>query len=134
MKRVALLVVILGVSMFGYSVSAGQSGTAKQQVARGSKLFISYCASCHGTDGAGAGVVAPALKQQPPDLRRLQSKKTGMFLADEVRMKIAGDLTLPVHGKRDMPVWGLILSPADIKNLVKYLESIQRPLDPQVTE
>jgi mono/diheme cytochrome c family protein len=125
------MVMMLGLA--GYSASASQAGTSKEQVARGKKLFLNYCASCHGIDGAGAGTVAPALKQKPPDLRRLQSSK-GMFLAEDVRRKIAGDTSLPVHGKRDMPVWGMILSASEINSLVKYLESIQRPLDPQVTD
>jgi hypothetical protein len=30
-----------------------------------------------------------------------------------------------------MPVWGMILSRADINNLVKYLESIQKPFEAQ---
>ena len=132
-KRFALLIVFIGVGLAGYSANASQSGATKEQMARGKKLFFNYCASCHGVDGAGAGVVAPALKQQPPDLRRLQAKK-GMYPSEEVRRMIAGDMTLPVHGKRDMPVWGLALSSSDINSLVKYLESIQRPLDPQSTD
>lgn len=132
-RKMAFLVLVTVFGLVGYSVSARQAGATKEQVARGKKLFLNYCASCHGIDGAGAGTVAPALKQKPPDLRRLQSSK-GMFLADEVRRKIAGDMNLPVHGKRDMPVWGLILSSSDINNLVKYLESIQQPLGPQVTD
>ncbi|MDX2044591.1 MAG: cytochrome c [Acidobacteriota bacterium] len=98
-------------------------------VVRGKKLFMNYCASCHGTDGKGSGVVAPSLKKHPPDLTKLQ--KGAKFPADEVRKKISGDLSSPVHGKKDMPVWGMIFSQSDITNLVKYLESIQRPYDPQ---
>jgi mono/diheme cytochrome c family protein len=132
-RRMALLLILMVVAMAGFAARASQPGTNKEQVVRGKKLFLSYCASCHGIDGAGAGAVAPALKQQPPDLRKLQSKK-GMFLTEEVRVKIAGDMTLSVHGKRDMPVWGMVLSSSDINSLVKYLESIQRSLDPQTTE
>jgi mono/diheme cytochrome c family protein len=116
-----------------YSAQAHQPGQSKEQVARGRKLFLSHCASCHGVDGSGDGAVAPALKQQPPDLRRIQAKY-GKFPAEELRNKIAGDLNLPIHGRRDMPVWGLILSPSDINHLVKYVESIQRPFDPQPAE
>jgi mono/diheme cytochrome c family protein len=113
-----------------YSVHAGQSGQNKEQVDRGKKLYLSYCASCHGVDASGNGPVASSLKQRPPDLRRIQAK-AGKFPAEEVRKKIVGDLSSPVHGKRDMPVWGMILSRDDINNLVKYLESIQKPFDAQ---
>lgn len=132
-QRLAFLMIgALLCSMF-YSAQAYQAGQSKEQTARGRKLFLSYCASCHGADGSGDGAVAPALKQPPPDLRRIQAKH-GKFPAEEVRNKISGGLDLPIHGRKDMPVWGLILSPADINHLVKYVESIQRPFDPQPTE
>jgi len=127
-----LMISALLCSIF-YSAQAYQPGRGKEQVARGRQLFLSYCASCHGVDGSGDGAVAPALKQPPPDLRRIQAKQ-GKFPAEEVRKKISGGPDLPVHGRRDMPVWGLILSPSDINHLVKYVESIQRPFDPQPAE
>jgi len=113
-----------------YSVQARQAGQNNEQVARGKKLYLSLCASCHGMDASGNGPVASSLKQRPPDLRRIQAK-AGKFPAEEVRKKIAGDLSSPAHGQRDMPVWGMILSRADINNLVKYLESIQKPFEAQ---
>jgi len=128
--RVVLLVVLASLCLMFYSVHAGQVGQNKEQVARGKKLYLSYCASCHGVDASGNGPVASSLKQQPPDLRRIYAK-AGKFLAEEVRKKIAGDLSSPAHGRRDMPVWGMILSRDDINNLVKYLESIQKPFEAQ---
>jgi len=116
-----------------YPASAQQDSQSKETVARGKKLFMSYCASCHGVDGAGTGAVAPSLKKQPPDLRHIQTKQ-GRFLSEEIAKKIAGDLSPQVHGRGEMPVWGLILSSSDISHLVKFLESVQRPLDPRTTE
>ncbi|HMV50133.1 MAG TPA: c-type cytochrome [Blastocatellia bacterium] len=101
-----------------------------EQIARGRKLFANYCASCHGVEATGNGPVAPSLKKHPSDLTRIESKN-GKFPAEEIRKKIAGDGEVPVHGKKDMPVWGLIFSAADINNLVKYLESIQKPFQAQ---
>jgi mono/diheme cytochrome c family protein len=132
-QRLAFLMIFAVLCSTIYSAQARQAGQKKDQVASGEKLYMSYCASCHGVDGAGAGAVAPALKKQPPDLRRIQTKRN-KFPTEEVRKKIAGDLSSPVHGRKDMPVWGLILSPSDINHLVKYLESIQRPFDAQTTE
>lgn len=127
-KRLAFLMICAVVCSTFYSAQASQAGQNKERAARGKKLFLSYCASCHGVDGSGDGRVAPALKQPPPDLRRIQARQI-KFPAEEVRKKIAGDLTLLVHGRKDMPVWGLILSPSDINHLVKYLESVQQPFD-----
>ncbi len=111
-----------------YSVQANETGQSRDQIAQGKKAYVSYCASCHGVDGSGNGPAASSLKQHPPDLRRIQAR-TGKFPADEVRKQIVGKLTLPVHGSKDMPVWGMILTRADINNLVAFLESIQRPFE-----
>lgn len=128
MRIIKLLLLVL----FAVGVCASTGVFAQKdesQIARGKKLFVSYCASCHGTDAKGNGPVAGSLKNNPPDLTHLQ--KGGKFPSDEIRKKITGDMSLPVHGRRDMPVWGLVFSQADINNLIKYLESIQKPFDPQ---
>lgn len=128
MKITRLLLIVL----FTFALCTGAKIFAQKEdtpVVRGKKLFMSYCASCHGADAKGNGPVASSLKKHPPDLTKLQ--KGVKFPAEEIRKKISGDLSLPVHGKKDMPVWGLIFSQTDITNLVKYLESIQRPYDPQ---
>jgi mono/diheme cytochrome c family protein len=123
---------MLLIAMFAFVLYTGAEVFAQKDdsgVVRGKKLYMSYCASCHGADARGNGPVASSLKKQPSNLTKIQ--KGAKFPADDVRKKISGDLSLPVHGKLDMPVWGLIFSQADITNLVKYLESIQRPHEPQ---
>lgn len=123
---------ILLIVVFAFALYAGTEVFAQkedQPAVRGKKLFMSYCASCHGTDAKGNGPVVSSLKKHPPDLTRIQ--KGPKFPTDEVRKKISGDLSAPVHGKKDMPVWGMIFSQTDITNLVKFLESIQRPYEPQ---
>ena len=61
-------------------------------------------------------------------------RRPASFPAEELRKKITSDLTLQVHGIRDMPVWGMVLSRADINDLLKYLETIQRPFEAQPAE
>lgn len=132
-----LLLVVTLVCMGVIFVSAPFPSSAQkqtnEQIIRGRKLFASYCASCHGVDAAGNGPVASSLKKQPPNLTKIEPKN-GKFPAEEVRKKITGEGEVPVHGKKDMPVWGLIFSPADINNLVKFLESIQKPFQIQSAE
>lgn len=132
-QRLVISIIFAVLCLMFYSAQARETGQSKAQLERGKKLYLSYCASCHGVDASGKGPVASALKQPPPDLRRFQAK-AGQFPAEELRKKIAGDLSLPVHGKSDMPVWGMVLSREDINNLVKYLESIQRPFEAQPAE
>jgi len=127
--KIARFLLIVG---FAVALYAGAQVFAQKEdssVVRGKKLFTNYCASCHGVDGKGNGPVTSSLKKLPPDLTKIQ--RGVKFPADEVRKKISGDALAPVHGKKDMPVWGMIFSQTDITNLVKYLESIQRPYDPQ---
>ena len=96
-------------------------------VGRGEKLFQRNCASCHGLDGRGAGLVAASLKKQPSDLTMIP-RKNGKFPTEELVMSISGELSVPIHGSREMPVWGGVLKNGDILSLVQYIESIQRTL------
>ncbi|HEX4947264.1 MAG TPA: cytochrome c [Blastocatellia bacterium] len=99
----------------------------------GRKLFMQYCATCHGTDAKGTGPTAKLLKKAPADLTRIE-KENGKFPFSRVQRVIAGDDMLESHGSRDMPVWGTILrrksgpgfATLEIYNLTKYLESIQQ--------
>jgi mono/diheme cytochrome c family protein len=132
MKRILMLLAAIVLIYFSvptsYVLPAEQPG--KDAVGQGRKLFMTYCASCHGINGAGDGPVAASLKKHPPDLRRLQANNT-KFSSDRIRKSIIGDPSLPVHGDKEMPVWGWILTGSDITNLVRYIESIQKPFDPQ---
>ena len=105
----------------------------------GRQLFDRFCASCHGNSGFGDGPVATSLKVTVSDLTRLYQRNGGKFPAERVRKIIDGRQVYPVHGPRDMPVWGQELwveggaSPqADdeardiIDKLVNYLRSIQQ--------
>lgn len=130
---IKLLIICAALSSVFYTAQAYQGSPNKGQISRGEKLYMSYCASCHGVDGSGDGPVTSSLKQRPNDLRRIQSRY-GIFPAEEVGRKISGDLSAPVHGRKDMPVWGLVLSSSDINHLVKYLRSIQRVYPPQPAE
>jgi mono/diheme cytochrome c family protein len=102
---------------------------------KGPDLFHAYCASCHGTDGSGAGPVAPALKPKVPDLTTIAQRNGGLFPARRIQQIIAGDELIVSHGSREMPVWGPIfhqieedrdLGEVRLQNLTKYLEAIQK--------
>jgi mono/diheme cytochrome c family protein len=103
----------------------------------GRAAYLSYCASCHGTDAKGGGPAAAALKTPVPDLTRLPPKD-GKFDAARVRTFIDGTQAATAHGSREMPVWGKVLekagekrgtagAQAEIWTLVEYLGSIQEP-------
>jgi mono/diheme cytochrome c family protein len=100
----------------------------------GPELFRAYCASCHGVDAKGDGPAAAAMKINVPDLTVLAKNNRGQFPSAHVRNAITGDIAMPSHGSRQMPVWGPIFHQVEqdidrgnvrVDNLVKYLESIQ---------
>lgn len=103
--------------------------------ASGQEMYVAYCASCHGRDGRGGGPVAAALKAPPPDLTTLARRSNGKFPADHVYQVIRGDVNMPAHGDKDMPVWGPVFlamsdaHPSEVQmrmtNLTKYVESLQ---------
>jgi len=97
----------------------------------GRNLYLGYCASCHGTDGAGNGPVSTFIK--PPDLRTL-SERHGGFPESWLFDVIDGRPLRAAHGTADMPVWGWQFrlveesathADARIQALVGYLEQIQ---------
>ena len=60
----------------------------------------------------------------------------GKFPTDHVYQIIRGDVNMPAHGNKEMPVWGPVFlamsaaHPAQVQmrltNLAKYLESLQQ--------
>jgi mono/diheme cytochrome c family protein len=71
----------------------------------GAMLFRSYCASCHGADGRGAGPVANELRRLPPNLTTYAKRNGGVFPSERLRQIIDGR-GVSSHGDREMPVWG----------------------------
>lgn len=100
----------------------------------GSQLFRAHCASCHGTDARGNGPLAEHLRHNPPDLTQFTRRNGGTFPREQIRRIIDGR-DVPVHGDRDMPVWGEAFKAvagsnaaavkARIEAIVRYLEGIQ---------
>lgn len=102
---------------------------------KGPDLFRAHCAACHASDARGDGPLAVALKTKVADLTMLAKNNGGQFPIARVRKIVMGDDILASHGSREMPVWGPIFHQIEsdqdfgnvrLKNLVDYLESIQR--------
>ena len=114
------------------SVLAQKAAAPSGYETTGKKLFTQYCASCHGMDAKGQGIVAIALKAGPPDLTLLQAPGE-KFPFYAVQTKIDGEKAATAHGTNRMPVWGTVLrrtrgelqKESEIYSLVRYIESIQ---------
>lgn len=72
----------------------------------GKRMYLQYCASCHGADGIGNGSVSRYLKIKVPDLTQIARNHKGIFPLDDVMATIDGRRSVRAHGERDMPVWG----------------------------
>jgi len=101
----------------------------------GAEMYRTYCASCHGVDGKGAGPAASALKKAVPDLTQIAKRNKGKFPDFRVTHIIDGYEVEAAHGSRDMPVWGdyfrskkrddaIVLLREH--NLTEYIRSIQQ--------
>lgn len=137
MRRQLLFVTLL----VAVGVATGQkpAGSDKQlpytSAESGAEMYREYCASCHGEDGKGDGPAAGALKARLPDLATVAKRKGGKFPAGDLYQVIKWGGGIMGHGSKEMPVWGRAFLPASgrneqqvdqqIKNLIRYLESIQ---------
>jgi mono/diheme cytochrome c family protein len=134
---ISIVAMIIGISMIVQPFFPSWQAIASQGAdknARGQKLYMQYCASCHGVDGKGSGPVAPSLKEAAPDLTTI-AKREGKFDGVKIQLYISGETRTPAHGTKDMPVWGYIFrqkgvgqsaTTMNIYALTKYVESIQQ--------
>jgi len=123
MAFLAVLCVLLAVPLSAASPVSGRD------------LFVTHCASCHGSDGKGSGPVAAALKNHPADLTTLSARNGGKFPETRVYGAIRGDVRVVSHGTSEMPVWGHVFErmgqgdTAEVQmrlsNLVAYIRSLQ---------
>jgi mono/diheme cytochrome c family protein len=129
---------VVGLSAGFATTSFAEESSAVKQ---GKEEYMAHCASCHGATGEGDGPVAGSLKNKPPNLTFLQQQETGgAFPTKRVTDIVQGnkdyDKNFRTHGPADMPVWGNVfyqeagerssVAKARIRNLVDYIESIQK--------
>ena len=84
----------------------------------GQKLFEMRCARCHGRDAKGSMEMAMTLKLDPVLLDLTRNQVVQKPLADLVKLIASG------HGK--MPKQKAWLTDAQIWEVAKYLQSLQR--------
>jgi mono/diheme cytochrome c family protein len=110
-------------------------GARRPDIASGKKTFAKYCASCHGIDGVGNGIVATALKTPPTDLTTISKKNEGKYPAGFVAAVLKFGRNVAAHGSQDMPVWGSVFKNIDpvrdptgqkhVDDVIAYIESLQ---------
>jgi mono/diheme cytochrome c family protein len=128
MKSLGLALGMLSLSWVGGLATADEA-------TQGRALFMQYCASCHGPNGAGNGPLASSLSTPPANLRLLALHFGNPLPQDVIARFIDGRAEVKAHGPRDMPVWGERFyaesngeehKVADrVAKLVAFLQSIQ---------
>lgn len=95
------------------------SPATPESVMAGRKLYATYCAACHGKEGAGDGPDAANLEPKPAnfaDARMMAHEED-----DELFWKIG-------EGLRLMPPWKDTLSETDRWNLVDFIRTLSQPM------
>ncbi len=92
------------------------------QQARGHRVFLQRCATCHGPEGRGDGQNAYNLQPPPPDF---QESLARLPPADRRRVVESGTAAL---GRSPLcPPWGRSLGPDDVDAVVAWLDVASRP-------
>jgi mono/diheme cytochrome c family protein len=92
------------------------------RAARGHRVFLQRCATCHGPQGRGDGQNAYNLQPPPPDFQESLAK---LPVGDRRRVIEGGTASL---GRSPLcPAWGRSLDPDDVESLLAWLEEAARP-------
>jgi mono/diheme cytochrome c family protein len=90
--------------------------------ARGHRVFLQRCATCHGPEGRGDGQNAYNLQPPPPDFQESLAK-----LSPTDRRKIVESGTAALGRSALCPPWGRSLGPDDVDAVVAWLDAAARP-------
>lgn len=72
----------------------------------GKKEFVTYCGSCHGSNGKGDGPIVDFLERKPPNLTLLSKNNDGIFPFERIWGVFDGTYIFAEHGTSEMPIWG----------------------------
>ena len=101
---------------------AFKDSTLTAHQARGHRVFLTRCATCHGPQGRGDGQNAYNLDPRPPDFQQSLSAHRPSYWRQIVEGGSAAVGRSPL-----CPPWGRALSARDIDALIAYLAALQRP-------
>ena len=95
----------------------------------GKKEFVTYCGSCHGSNGKGDGPIVHFLKRKPIDLTQLSKTNDNSFPFDRIWGVFDGTYQFNEHGTSEMPVWGYKFVKETKKDNVPSNEAKAKALD-----
>ena len=129
LRSAALLLVVVTVAGCRAAPAPGRDavqeafkdGALSAREARGHRVFLQRCATCHGPHGRGDGQNAYNLRPPPPDFQESLAK---LSAADRRKVIEGGTATL---GRSPLcPAWGRSLGPDDVEALLAWLKAASR--------
>ena len=72
----------------------------------GKNDFVTYCGSCHGSNGKGDGPIVHFLERKPPNLTLLSKNNSGTYPFERIWGVFDGSYVFAEHGTSEMPIWG----------------------------
>jgi mono/diheme cytochrome c family protein len=95
-----------------------------QDKAEGKKIYLTYCAACHGESGKGDGLAAGSMPVKPADHTNgeVMNKQSDQFLFEIVSKGGAEVQKSPM-----MPGWGGQLKENQIRDVIAYIRSLATP-------
>ena len=87
----------------------------------GKKVYMQFCASCHGQSGKGDGPAAAALNPKPRDHTDRQYMSS---LSDDQLFKVIKEGGASVGKSPLMPPWGPSLKDDQIKDVIAYVRTL----------
>ena len=88
---------------------------------QGRRLFVHYCATCHGDDARGDGQNASNLNPPPPDMTASRTPQDPALIR-----RVIAEGSAAVGRSPLSPPWGRSLSQQQIDYLVAYCQSLGR--------
>jgi mono/diheme cytochrome c family protein len=126
---VAKVLLIMGkksfwIFTFSVLLLVGTNPTWAQNQSEGKKLYLTYCASCHGDNGKGDGPAAQSLPVKPANhtAGSVMNQFTDKFL-----MEIISKGGSAVGKSPMMPAWGGQFKENQLRDIVAYVRSIADP-------
>ena len=102
--------------------------TDQQLVSRGEKIYVQYCAACHGANLEGqpdwrTRLPNGRLRAPPHDVSGHTWHHPDIVLFDIVKHGLVPGKTAPPGHESDMPAYGSILSDEEIRAVLAYIKS-----------
>jgi mono/diheme cytochrome c family protein len=127
MKRRLSIIGILGLLLGLTVIISGCTLFEGEVVSKGRRLFMYYCADCHGESGMGDGYNAENLDPEPRDLTDSEDKYLTGFTNEELFETLNRDLNTPINGRFipvTMPTFKYTLSESKMWSIVAYVRTL----------